>query len=147
VYAARGVVAVADQTAAVQALTNLDPATTTIATGTQTHVEADPSATVTVVDGAEDRVTLAYTSATPNLLRTAIPVYPGWRATLDGRDLELVSVDAAFIGVVVPPGSGEVQLDFTPRWFWAGALLSGLGVLISVGLLSGGHAHARLLHA
>jgi uncharacterized membrane protein YfhO len=99
------------------------------------------------VASAEDRVTLAYTSATPNLLRTAIPVYPGWRATLDGRDLELVTVDAAFVGVVVPPGSGEVQLGFTPRWFWAGALLSGLGVLMSVGLLSVGRSHARALEA
>ena len=44
-YFAHSVLFVADQSAAVQGLTNLEPATTTLVEGAQSRVEADPSAT------------------------------------------------------------------------------------------------------
>jgi hypothetical protein len=147
-YFARTVVVVADQSAARDALSDLDPATTTLVTGPDPHLATDESANVTVVSEAEDGVTLRYTSATPNLLRVAIPIYPGWSATLDGHDLQLVTVDETFIGVVVPSGSGEVQLLYRPNWFWAGATLSAVALLAAaaVFLRLGGDAHARLFH-
>ena len=104
-YFAHSVLFVADQSAAVQGLTNLEPATTTLVEGAQPRVEADPSARVSVLLSEPKAVTLRYASVTPNLLRVAIPIYPGWQATLgDGQELSLVTVDAAFIGVLVPAG-------------------------------------------
>ena len=92
-----------------------------------------PRRSVSVVLSEPEAVTLRYASATPNLLRVAIPIYPGWHATLgDGQELSLVTVDAAFIGVLVPAGQGEIRLAYTPRWFWLGALLSGLALLAAV---------------
>jgi hypothetical protein len=147
-YFAQNIVAVADQSAARAALADLDPATTTLVTGTQPQIQADPLASVTLLSQTEDGLTLRYTSATPNLLRVAIPAYPGWRATLDGSDLQLVTVDEAFIGIFVPPGSGQIQLDFTPRLFWLAATISGLALLLAAGLLLRDRLHAdpRLLH-
>jgi hypothetical protein len=147
VYFARTVIAAPDSTAARAALLDLDPSTATLVTGAAPPLELEPSANVAVVSQTEDGVTLTYTSTTPNLLRVAIPTYPGWRATLDGRELELVTVDAAFIGILVPAGSGEVLLGFAPRLFWLGATISALAVVLAVGVLLRGYAHARLFHA
>jgi Bacterial membrane protein YfhO len=129
-YFAHDILVVADQAAAVQALNYLDPATTTLVLGAPPRVEANPSASVNVVVREPEALTLHYASATPNLLRVAIPIYPGWQATLgDGQELSLVTLDAAFIGVLVPAGQGDIRLAYTPRWFWPGALLSGLALL------------------
>jgi uncharacterized membrane protein YfhO len=96
------------------------------------EVTPDPAATVTVVARDEDGLTLHYASPTANLLRVAIPAYPGWHASLDDRDLALVTVDAAFTGVLVPAGEGDVQLAYTPRLFVAGALVSAIALLAAV---------------
>ena len=40
-----------------------------------------------------------------------------------------MNVDVAFQGVVVPAGEGDLRLEYVPRWFGIGALLSGLAVL------------------
>jgi hypothetical protein len=133
-YFARSVVSVADPDAARQALSELDPVTTTLVTGTEPPVEPDPSAAVTVIERDNDGLTLRYTSATPNLLRVAIPIYPGWHASLDGRQLTLLTVDGAFTGVLVPAGEGDVQLAYTPRLVWAGAIVS-LVALLAAALL------------
>ncbi|MBV9598178.1 MAG: YfhO family protein [Chloroflexi bacterium] len=130
-YVAHNVVDVADQAAARQALLGLDPATTTLVTGNAPPVGADATATVSVVQREADGVMLRYTSARPNLLRVAIPWYPGWHATLDGRELTLVTVDEAFIGIEVPPGDGELRLAYAPRLFWVGAFLSAIALLVA----------------
>jgi hypothetical protein len=129
VYVAHTPTAVPDSAAAVSALADLDPATATLVTGPLPDVGVDPSSSVALVARGEDALTFHYTSRTPVLVRIAIPTYPGWHATLDGRELPLVTVDAAFIGIVVPPGEGDVQLAYTPRLFTAGAVLSAVALL------------------
>jgi membrane protein YfhO len=111
-------------------LANLDPSSVTILDGDLPDVQADPAATVGVASRGLDWLTLQYASSTSNLLRIAIPIYPGWQATRDGVPLPLVRVDGAFIGVVVPPGEGEVRLRYTPRLFWLGAAISGLTFVV-----------------
>ena len=131
-YFAHTLVPVRDQDAARQALSELDPATMTLVTGSAPPVAPDPAAVVTVVTRDEAGLTLHYTSATPNLLRIAIPFYPGWRATLEGRDLPLITVDETFIGIEVPAGQGDVRLAYTPAMFWVGALVSLVALLSAV---------------
>ncbi|MEW6155755.1 MAG: YfhO family protein, partial [Actinomycetota bacterium] len=38
--------------------------------------------------------------------------FPGWKAKVDGRPATLVRADAAFLGVVVPPGAHTVSLSY-----------------------------------
>ncbi len=128
-YFAHTLTVVPDATAAASALASLDPAESTLVTGVEPSVRGDPSATVAVVARADNELTLHYTSATRNLLRVAIPAYPGWRATLNGEDLTLLTVDATFTGVVVPAGEGDVHLTYTPHLFLPGALVSALAML------------------
>ncbi|HUF78469.1 MAG TPA: YfhO family protein, partial [Thermoanaerobaculia bacterium] len=43
----------------------------------------------------------------------------GWRAAIDGKPAEPVTVNSAFLGLRVPPGVHRVELDYRPRgWVW-----------------------------
>jgi uncharacterized membrane protein YfhO len=78
-----------------------------------------------------------YRSATSNLLRVASASFPGWHASLDGRELPVVIVDHALLGVVVPAGAGDVVLWFAPRYFWLGAAISALALVGAIAVLLG----------
>jgi hypothetical protein len=50
---------------------------------------------------------------------------PGWRATVDGRQVSVVRVNGLVMGVLLPAGSREVKLEYLPESFIAGAAVSG----------------------
>ena len=62
--------------------------------------------------------------------------YPGWSATVDGRPAEIVTADAAFMGVAVPQGEHTVTLTFRPRHLGVSLLLAGSGIVLAAGLLA-----------
>lgn len=125
-FFARQVVSVPDFESARAALAQLDPAQQTIVVGSPLSAQADPSASAEVVARAEDRLTVHSFSTSANLLRVAIPWYPGWHAASGGTELPTVRVDDALIGVVVPPGDATIELWYAPRFFVAGAAISAL---------------------
>ena len=55
--------------------------------------------------------------------------YPGWRATVNGRDAPIARVNAAFRGVRVPAGKSVVEMQFKP---WTVRL----GILVSLATLA-----------
>ena len=57
--------------------------------------------------------------------------HPGWRATVDGRPVELHRTDIALMGMWVEPGTHEIQLCFRPVYWGLGLTIAG----ISAGLL------------
>jgi len=61
--------------------------------------------------------------------------YPGWRASLDGREVALLRADHAFRAVAVPPGAHDIELRFAPRSVRIGAGVSVLAGAIVVALL------------
>jgi hypothetical protein len=133
---ARRLTWVPDDATAQAALVDLDPAQETLVVGSPGGFVADPSATATVVQRGEDRLTIHYRSAaTASLLRIAIPAFPGWQAWLDGHVLEMVTVDYALQGIVVPAGEGDIVLSYAPRFFWPGASISLFAVLVTIGVL------------
>jgi hypothetical protein len=143
-FFARHVSAVPDDTTARDRLTALDPARETLVVGTAPAAQADPAALVSLVERGGDHLRLQYRSASSNLLRVAIPWFPGWHATTpDGVELPVVAVDGAFIGVIVPAGQGELRLSYTSRWFVPGALISGLAFAAAVAALVRGWRLSR----
>lgn len=78
------------------------------------------TARVTVPDGA--------------VLRVLEPNMPGWSATVDGDPSDVVAADSAFIGVVLPPGTTQVRLEWTAPWLATGQAVS-LIALMAVGFL------------
>jgi uncharacterized membrane protein YfhO len=69
------------------------------------------------------------------LLTIAIPNYPGWRATINGRGLPIYDNYAGLIGIPVAAGEDlYVELRFLPDSLVSGAELSGLALLAAIGL-------------
>ncbi|MEW6270102.1 MAG: YfhO family protein, partial [Thermodesulfobacteriota bacterium] len=54
---------------------------------------------------------------------------PGWAATVDGKDADLVRVNGAMMGVVVPAGEHRVELRYRP-WSLAAGLVVSLAALL-----------------
>ena len=55
--------------------------------------------------------------------------YPGWRATVDGKDAPLYRAQVTLRGVAVPAGEHEVVFRFQPRSLRVGGLITGASLL------------------
>ncbi|MBL8896772.1 MAG: hypothetical protein JNM84_04060 [Planctomycetes bacterium] len=62
-------------------------------------------------------------------------IYPGWRARLDGRDVEIEVVAGLYPAVRVPPGEHLVEWSYEPRSLLLGALAAAAALAV-LGLLS-----------
>jgi hypothetical protein len=62
------------------------------------------------------------------LLYIADAWYPGWRATVNSKPAPIVIANYGFRAVVVPAGDVVVKLDYLPRGFVAGGVLSTIGL-------------------
>jgi hypothetical protein len=60
----------------------------------------------------------------------------GWRARSGGHRLEIVTVNHAFVGVVVPVGVNRVELTYTPPGFRTGVVIGLVGLVILVALVA-----------
>ncbi len=70
-------------------------------------------------------------SESPTFLATSLIRYPGWRARIPGKELDIVSINGIFMGVEVPEGSHQVVFRFEPSSFRIGLFLglAGFGLL------------------
>jgi hypothetical protein len=71
-----------------------------------------------------EQVIVESRSTAPGLLVLAEPWYPGWEASVDGRDAPCVPVNAWMRAVPVPPGRHRVTLRFRSRLLGWGTALS-----------------------
>jgi uncharacterized membrane protein YfhO len=65
--------------------------------------------------------------------------YPGWRASLDGQETEVLRANYAFRALYLPAGDHQVRLVFAPLSWRVGLVLS-LASMISLFLLGGWRA-------
>jgi hypothetical protein len=79
---------------------------------------------------APDRVEVRARASRPALLVLADNYYPGWRATVDGRETPVYLANHTFRGVVVPAGEHTVVFTFEPD-----DQRTGLWVSLAVALL------------
>jgi hypothetical protein len=59
--------------------------------------------------------------------------FPGWRATVDGRDMPIHEVYGFLRGVVVEGGRHRVEMDYRPRSVFAGAAMTLAGTGLALG--------------
>jgi hypothetical protein len=122
-----------------------DPARTALVEGlSQSSVNGpDASATATVTTLLNTQMEVRTKSTRAGFLVTSDAFYPGWRASIDGRDVPLYRADYAIRGVPVPAGEHTVRFDYRPRSFYLGAGIS----LVSMLLLTAIAVGARLFRA
>ena len=85
-----------------------------------------------------DRVDAVVRTDRDAVVVASVANYPGWSATVDGEGVEIVTADAAFMGIPVPAGEHVVTLRFSPRHLGSGLLLAAVGAALAVLLLSAG---------
>lgn len=56
-------------------------------------------------------------------------LYPGWRATIDGRPAEILPAYLSMRGVVAPAGRHRIEMAYRPWSIYLGAALTALGLL------------------
>jgi hypothetical protein len=84
-----------------------------------------PSRLVVEVDHASD-----------GLLVLSELYYPGWRATVDGRQAPIYRTDAILRAVEVPAGQHQVEMVFDPLSVKLGLAISGITLLLSLAYLA-----------
>lgn len=102
---------------------------------TSALIDRGPIATeqsVEVVSYEDDRLSLRVSASDDVLLVTSELAYPGWEASVDGERAELVRVNTAFRGVVVPAGSHRVAFVYRPLPGRIGLALALGGLVLSV---------------
>lgn len=99
------------------------------------YVEGDPG--FTSAPGAPQRggdarivretlhtLEIAATLEAPGLVVLADSYYPGWRAWVDGDEVEIRHVNHLFRGVPAPTGAHRIRFEYRPWSFRAGAAIS-----------------------
>ena len=67
---------------------------------------------------------------------TSLPDWPGWRGESGGRELDLTTVNHAFVGFWLSPGRHAVRLTYRPASFTLGLLALAAGVVACAGLVA-----------
>jgi hypothetical protein len=75
-----------------------------------------------------DRIVVS--AAGPGTLVLSEVTYPGWRATLDGQPVPVLTVQGLWRAVTVPAGDHTIVFEFRPLSVYAGLALAGAGLLI-----------------
>jgi hypothetical protein len=111
-------------------LSTLDPAQTALVPAKLAGLSQDPAAQAQILDYSGSRYRIHYRARSDSLLRVSVTWFPGWKARVDGRQLEVLPVDHALMGVVVPAGEKDLQLEYHSTYFALGAAISLIGVAL-----------------
>jgi hypothetical protein len=97
----------------------------------------DPSAvgSARVLRYEEERVEIDTDAPGARLLVLTDTDYPGWRAFVDGREVAVRRANFAFRAVAVPAGTHRVVFVYAPDSVRRGAQLSGLALVIVLGVV------------
>ncbi len=85
------------------------------------------------------RLTMETDSSTPTVLVVSEIFYPGWVATVDGRQTEILLTDYLLRGLSLPAGQHKIEMRYTATAARTGAIISVCALLVLCGLF----AHQR----
>ncbi|MGI8858002.1 MAG: hypothetical protein ACR2JW_19870, partial [Thermomicrobiales bacterium] len=114
-----------------------DPAKLVYIQGAVEAANADTGATPAMVtrDGT-DGVTVRVTTRGAGYLVLSDAFFPGWRATIDGRDGTVLQADLAFRAVYLPGGGDHIIVfRYRPVWWPVGWIIAALTALATLVLL------------
>lgn len=91
-----------------------------------------------------DRFEITVRTDRPGVLVVSEQFFPGWEAWVDDERAEILPVNAALMGIELPPGDHSVVLRFFPRSMKWGLVSTGVTVLgVLLGLTLGGRQSTR----
>jgi hypothetical protein len=112
---------------------------------------AGPAGTARITDYQRERVAISLRASRPALLVLTDVHFPGWRASVDGREVPIERVNYLQRGVQVDAGAHKVEFEYEPASWRIGWILSLLGAVVLVAVValstasrrSGGAARSR----
>ena len=90
--------------------------------------------TAQLINYEPNRLVIRTNASTPTLLVVSEIFFPGWAAFVDGQRTEILVTDYVLRGIPLPQGQHEVELRYLAPEFRKGALISGLTLVIVLGL-------------
>lgn len=81
-----------------------------------------------------NKVTIETNSDAPKLLFLSDNYYPGWVATIDGKETPVLRADYTFRAVALPAGKHTIVFEYKPKIFYYGLAIS-LSSLFVLGLI------------
>src|SRR5260370_851518 len=114
-------------------LRDLDPADTVLIEGAAAMAH-DPSASAQITAYTGSHYGIRAKTASASYLTIAVPDFPGWVASMDGKAARVLRANHALMAVLVPAGEHQLTLDYQPS-FLPGLLLSLAGLVISASLI------------
>ena len=93
-----------------------------------------PAEKAQIVGYGPNEIDLQIDAARPGYLELSEVYYPGWRAFIDGQEVEVQRANSLFRAIPVPFGPHDVRFIYDPLSFKLGAGISGLTLL---GLIAG----------
>ncbi len=92
--------------------------------------------TVRLVEESPGHLRLTTTTTSSRLLVVKDSFFPGWRATVDGRETPLLRVNGMVQGVQVPAGDDHtIELTYLPASFTDGSIVAATALAAFLGLL------------
>jgi hypothetical protein len=98
---------------------------------------APPGGAAEIVTEAPERVVVRARSERPGLLVLTDTWFPGWKATVDGRDVPVEQVNYVLRGVPIGAGTHVVEFTYEPlswRIGWITSVLALLGLAAALGV-------------
>ncbi len=68
---------------------------------------------------------------------------PGWTATIDGADADVVEVDGIFLGAAVPPGEHTIVFTYRSPWLATTLVLALMAIAATIALAVGDTVQSR----
>jgi hypothetical protein len=133
-WIARDAIVAADHEAAWKAVldASFDPRESVVLESPAVELDLGASAPPPKLERTGESTTWSSFRATcsqPCYLVVTQPFYPGWKATLDGREVPLLRANYAFTAIALPAGTSNVTLRYQPLSLLVGAAISALGTL------------------
>jgi hypothetical protein len=92
--------------------------------------EGTPASRVTIRTNEPERVDVAVNAGAPGFVVLTDLFYPGWRASVGGREVPVYHANYLFRAVRVEAGEHEVRFEYAPTSFRAGILVSLVSALL-----------------
>ncbi len=85
---------------------------------------------VEITQYGSNELALAVDASAPGYVVISEVWYPGWRATVNGSEADVVQADGALRAVAIPAGASTVMVHFAPVYWRWGLIALGTGLLL-----------------
>ncbi|MCX6150413.1 MAG: YfhO family protein [Ignavibacteriales bacterium] len=99
----------------------------------------DSTALVNIIDYKDELIKIEAKATGNNFLFLGDTYYPnGWKAYVDGKEMEIYKVNHGFRGIIVPKGQHQVEFIYAPKSFYISKYIAlSLSSLVIIGLAFG----------